>query len=64
MGMSFYGTTSADVGTLNSNLTYLANNFTKKVMVLETNHLWKGTSSGTWPRWPKNTARISWSSNC
>lgn len=56
MGMSFYpvanGTTSFN--NLKANLNYLANNFNKKVMVLEANQPWFGASNGT--QWPVSEA--------
>jgi arabinogalactan endo-1,4-beta-galactosidase len=49
-GMSFYANSNCDFTNLTGNLNYLANNTTKKVMVLENNYPWKGGATGApWP---------------
>jgi arabinogalactan endo-1,4-beta-galactosidase len=45
-GMSFYANSGSDFANLTGNLNYLANNMTKKVMVLENNYPWKGNATG------------------
>ena len=50
MGLSYYPSVNDTLTTMEANLTYLANNYNKKIMVLETDYPWEGTSgTGTYP---------------
>jgi arabinogalactan endo-1,4-beta-galactosidase len=50
MGLSYYPSVNDTLTTMEANLTYLANNYNKKIMILETDYPWEGASgSGTYP---------------
>lgn len=54
MGVDYYPTTN-NMSTLSSNLTALANTFNKKIMVMETDQPFEGTTSGD-PAYPNTQA--------
>jgi arabinogalactan endo-1,4-beta-galactosidase len=50
MGLSYYPSVNDTLSTMETNLNYLATHFDKKIMILETDYPWKGTSgTGTYP---------------
>lgn len=52
-GLSFYPNTTTDFTNLQGNLSWLANSFSRKVMLLEANYPWKGSATGAqWPSTP------------
>jgi arabinogalactan endo-1,4-beta-galactosidase len=54
LGLSFYASGSNSFTYLQQNLNHLANNYDKKVMVLENNYRWKGQAmSSLWPSTPE-----------
>ncbi len=53
MGLSYYPSVNDTLTTMEANLNYLATNYDKKIMILETDYPWEGTSgSGTYPVTP------------
>ncbi|MGD0517061.1 MAG: glycosyl hydrolase 53 family protein [Thermoguttaceae bacterium] len=50
MGLSYYPSVNDTLDSMKTNLTYLATHYDKKIMILETDYPWEGTSgSGPYP---------------
>jgi len=53
MGLSYYPSLNDTLDTMKTNLNYLATHYDKKIMILETDYPWEGTSgSGPYPATP------------
>jgi arabinogalactan endo-1,4-beta-galactosidase len=54
MGLSYYPSVDDNLNNMKTNLNYLATHYNKKIMILETDYPWKGTSgSGPYPVSPE-----------
>ncbi|HEX8341031.1 MAG TPA: glycosyl hydrolase 53 family protein [Tepidisphaeraceae bacterium] len=56
IGLSFYPNAAADMATLRTNMTDLASEYGKKLMVMETNAPWKSTSNASDPAYADTPA--------